>query len=73
MDKVFGEASGKSGPLDRDLWNPGRWRHIGTHVSQGERVAGETGCPWPSLWSRVVFPTDTKGVSLGSVDNTTRD
>jgi hypothetical protein len=28
-------ASGRSGPLDRDLWDPGRWGPVGTHVSQG--------------------------------------
>jgi hypothetical protein len=27
-------ASGRSGPLDRDLWDPGRWGPMGTHVSQ---------------------------------------
>jgi hypothetical protein len=29
-----GGSSGRSGPLDRDLWDPGRWGPMGTHVSQ---------------------------------------
>jgi hypothetical protein len=28
------EASCMSGPLDRDLWSPGRWGPMATHVSQ---------------------------------------
>jgi hypothetical protein len=27
-------ASGMSGPLNRDLWDPGQWGPMGTHVSQ---------------------------------------
>jgi hypothetical protein len=30
------------GPLDRDLWDPGRWGPMGTHVSQApDRRVGE--------------------------------
>jgi hypothetical protein len=37
-----GGASSRSGPLDRDLWDPGRWGLMGIHVSQApDRRVGE--------------------------------
>jgi hypothetical protein len=40
---------------------------------RGREGRSGRGCQWPALWSRVVFPTETKGVPLVSVGNTTRD
>jgi hypothetical protein len=41
VDKVSGPTC-RSGPLDRDLWDLGRWGHMGIHVSQApNRRVGE--------------------------------
>jgi hypothetical protein len=67
-----GGASGRSGPLERDLVDPGRWGPMGTYVSQARRRGVEYGPSFDFLMHKENLSLSTSVAHLKRFFSTTK-